>query len=274
MKKYITAIYVLLGIVLLGACSEEDFTTFDGTKSGIYMQRVATTDITGTPLSYSDSMTVTFANYESDTERLRTYVPVKIMGNVKDYDRRFKLVVNPELSNAVEGMDYELSDTACYIPAGETSRNVFFYIKKTDKLSSQSVKIVFELQDNENFTVELDKYKNTVSWSSTGSQLCGSHYKLIFNNIWEIPYQWSFWGDWYLGTWSVKKETLLNKLMGWEHYEFDSKASYGIMPYLAKKLQKYLQEQADAGTPVVDEDGSYMQLVDPYLVNYSQYTDK
>ena len=50
MKKYITAIYALLGIVLLGACSEEDFTTFDGTKSGIYMQRVATTDITGTPL--------------------------------------------------------------------------------------------------------------------------------------------------------------------------------------------------------------------------------
>lgn len=116
MKKYITAIYALLGIVLLGACSEEDFTTFDGTKSGIYMQRVATTDITGTPLSYSDSMTVTFSNYESDTERLRTYVPVKIMGNVKDYDRRFKLVVNPELSNAVEGVDYELSDTACYIP--------------------------------------------------------------------------------------------------------------------------------------------------------------
>ena len=274
MKKYILSIFSLLSLLMLGACSEEDFTSFDGGKSGIYIQRVATTDITGNPMSYTDSMTVTFANYESTTERLRTYVPVKIMGDVKDYDRKFKLTVNKQLSTAVEGEDFELSDTACYIPAGQTSRNVFFYIKKTDKLSNQSVKIVFELQDNENFTAELESYKNTVNWSSTGSQLCGTRYKIIFNNIWEIPYQWSFWGDYYFGTWSVKKETILNNLMGWEHYDFDSKATYGKMPYLAKKLQKYLQEQADAGTPVVDEDGSYMQLVSPYLVDYSKFTDK
>lgn len=272
MKKFIIPIFSLLSILMLGACSQEDFTSFAGdSKAGVYIQRVATTNINGTPLTYSDSVVVTFANYSLDTERLRSYVPVKIMGNVTDQDRRFKLVVNPEMSTAVEGEDYELSDTACYIPAGEASRNVFFYIKKTPKLDNKSVRIVFEVQDNENFTAELEKYKNTVDWASTGKELCGKRYKVIFNNIWEIPTQWSFWGDYYFGSWSVKKEKILDELMGWQHSEFDSKATYGKLPYLAKKLQKYLQEQADAGTPVTDEDGSYMQLVSPYLVDYSKY---
>ena len=271
MKRYIIPLFSLLGIALLGACSEEDFTSFDGQKSGIFMRRTVSTDINGTPLAYSDSMSVTFASYSDDTEKLRAYVPVYVMGEVKNYDRKFKLTVNKERSTAVEGVDYELSDTACYIPAGQASRNVFYYIKKTARLDNESVRIVFELQDNENFTAELEKYKNKANWAESGNELCGTRYKIIFNNIWEMPYQWSSWGDYYLGTWSVKKEKLLDNLMGWQHSEFDSKANYGKMPYLAKKLQKHLQEQADAGTPVTEDDGSYMQLVSPYLVDYSKY---
>ncbi len=261
----------LMGAVLTGACSEEEFTKFDGQKSGIFMRRTATTNISGTPLTFADSLTLTFANYNVETEKIRAYVPVLVMGEVKDYDRKFKLVVNKELSTAIEGVDFELSDTACYIPAGKSSRNVFFYVKKTDKLDNESVRIVFELQDNENFTAELETYKSTADWAASGKELSGKRYKVIFNNIWEIPWQWSIWGDYYLGDWSVKKEKILDNLMGWQHSEFDDKANYGKMPYLAKKLQKYLQEQADAGTPVTEDNGSYMQLVSPYLVDYSKY---
>ena len=269
MKKIISTAVVLLAVFLFGACSQEDFTSFDGEKAGIYMQRVYTTDINGTPISFTDSVVVTFANYKSDTEKLRLYVPVKIMGDVKDYDRKFNLRVNKELSTGVEGVDYEFRDTACYIPAGMTSTNVFFYIKKTDKLEKQAVRLVFQLTDNENFTAELNSYKSTVKWSDTGKQLCGTHYKVIFNNIWTIPTYWGWYGDSYFGTWTVAKEKVVNSVMGYEHSDWDSKVKYGTLPYIAKKTQKYLQEQANAGTPVRDEDGSYMQLVGSYRIDYS-----
>ena len=71
MKRYIIPLFSLLGITLLGACSEEDFTSFDGQKSGIFMRRTVSTDINGTPLAYSDSMSVTFASYSDDPEKLR-----------------------------------------------------------------------------------------------------------------------------------------------------------------------------------------------------------
>ena len=44
MKRYIIPLFSLLGIALLGACSEEDFTSFDGQKSGIFMRRTVSTD--------------------------------------------------------------------------------------------------------------------------------------------------------------------------------------------------------------------------------------
>ena len=104
----------LVAIVFMAACSEEDFTSFDGKKSGIYIQRTTTTDINGTPLAYSDSMVFTFANYKEEVVEYKLYLPVKIMGDVKDYDRPFKLSVNKELSTAVENEDYVLATTALY----------------------------------------------------------------------------------------------------------------------------------------------------------------
>lgn len=269
MKKILSAALAIVAVALMTACSEEDFTTFDGQKAGIYMQRVYMTDINGTPLSFSDSVVFTFANYNEETKEYKYYIPVKIMGDVKDYDRPFKLTVDPELTTAVENEDYAFSDTECYIPAGKTSTNVWFLLKKTDKLSKQSVRLVFKLSDNEHFTAELESYKSTVNWAEAGNQLCGTRYKFIYNNIWTIPTYWSWYGDDYFGTWTVAKEKVINSVMGYEHSSWNGKVTYGTLPYIAKKTQKYLQEQANAGTPVLDEDGNYMQLAPSYSVDYS-----
>ena len=50
-----------------------------------------------------------------------------------------------------------------------------------------------------------------------------------------------------------------------------TKVQYGRFSFFASAVQRYLQEQADAGTPVLDVDGKYMQLAPAYLVDYSQY---
>lgn len=84
---------------------------------------------------------------------------------------------------------------------------------------------------------------------------------------------WSWYGADCLGAWSVAKETVVNKVMDLLHSDWSAyggKVSYGTMSYIAKKTQKYLQEMANAGTPVYDEDGKYMQLAPSYAVDYSQ----
>lgn len=272
MKKKILLGIAVLTALLMQSCSKEDFMTFDDSKSGIYLQRVYTTTINGTPISFTDSAVVSFSNYKADVTQLRLYVPVAIMGPVADHDRRFSLSVDESLSNAVKDVDYTFSDSACYIPAGQTSTNVFVIIKRTSKLETTPVRLIFKLESNENFTVELEKYNSYVNWAQKGTELCGSKYKIIYSDIYDMPYQWDWYGADYWGTWTITKEKTLNQVMGWTHGSWnDGTVKYGLMPYSAKQLKKYLQAQADAGTPVKDEDGSYMQLPDPYTVDYSKY---
>ena len=45
----------------------------------------------------------------------------------------------------------------------------------------------------------------------------------------------------------------------------------GRLSFFAIAARKYLQEQADAGVPEIDSDGSYMQLAPAYSVDYSRY---
>ena len=42
MRKILSTALALVAIVFMAACSEEDFTSFDGKKSGIYIQRTTT----------------------------------------------------------------------------------------------------------------------------------------------------------------------------------------------------------------------------------------
>ena len=50
-----------------------------------------------------------------------------------------------------------------------------------------------------------------------------------------------------------------------------AKISYGRFSFFALAVQNYFQEQADAGNPVRDSDGNYMQLAPAYAVDYSAY---
>lgn len=267
---------VLMAALTLTSCSEEDFITFDGQKSGIYIQKVNTTTISGTPISFTDSVYFTFANYGTEYKEMLVKVPVYIMGDLKDYDRQFILTVDESRTTARNGIDYEFSDTACYIPAGKHQQDVYIKLLRTDILATTDLRIELELKDNENFTVELTSYNSQANWASaaSGKELCGSRYKIIFNDTYTYTMWWEWYGDDIYGKWSIKKEKILNELMGWTHYDWERwKVPYGLMGYSAKKMQKYLQAAADSGNPIREDDGTLMQLQPPYMVDYSQYTD-
>ena len=116
------------------------------------------------------------------------------------------------------------------------------------------------------------------TYSSTGVLIHGDSFSFTLSEMYTIPWYWSviIKTD-YFGTWMPKKFMIINMVCGFTLADWNSagatgaKIIFGRCGFYATMVQKYLQEQADAGTPVVDSDGKYMQLDPKYAVDYSQY---
>ena len=272
---------ITIAATAFAACSEEEFKTFEGEVSGIYLQRQASwnLDTNGSPLyyTYADSIVVSFTTSAGHITQREVELPVRIMGNTTDYDRPFTLTVDETQSNAQRGVHYDYNDADCVIAANTAETNLPITIYRHDDLKAATYQVVFSLEDNNYFTTELDEYRSNGDWQATAvDTLCGSSYKVIFSEILTRPSSWSN-AENYLGKWSADKETRVNALVGWSHrswerYGYYDGARYGQLAYAAKLVRKELQELADAGTPVYDEaNNEYMQLGEDFQVDYSAY---
>lgn len=275
MKKIIYQIAVILFVTLwFTACTEEQFTTFNGEKSGIYMANVQSTNISGAVLSYIDSITFSFASSKSDVTQLKRQISVRVMGNPVNYDRPFVFKVDETKSTAKRGINFDFNDEDCVIPANTVLKNIPVIIYRTPDLASLTLRVEFKLEPNEHFTTELERYKNTVAWNATGTTMCGTRFKISFNEFYSEPSWWGMMGGEMFGSWSISKEKRVNAIMGWTHVDWENwNVPYGRMPFAAKQLQKQLQALADEGHPVIDDNGKYMQLASAYAVDYSAYEE-
>lgn len=281
LKKYIVA---LLGVAAMVSCSEEDFTTYqsgtvgEGTAlSGICFQKAYYTDINGNALSYTDYTTLSFSSAPSNITQTTVNVPVSLMGDVTDQNRTFKLSVDAEKSTAVAGVHYDVADTACYMPAGKAKQNVPVILYRHEDLLSKQLSIVLKLEPNENFTTPLEKFKEDATWNSSDTtMLSGTVYTIYVTEKYSKPSYWNSYGNTYFGTWSAKKEKMINEIMNWKHsdWSYAGFSGYpiasGKFPYAARKMREKLQAAADAMQPIYDEDGKFMQLGSSYLVDYSK----
>lgn len=265
-------IYTLALLLLAGSwltsCAEEDFTTFQGEKSGIYIQNVTGYTITGVPTSFSDSTTYSLSVYPESSSEIAASVNVYLMGNIADYDRPFVLKVNEEKSTAKRGVHFDYDESTCFIPAGKASNSVSVALKRHPDLTESTLRIEFYLESNNEFTTELEQYKNSASWNTQGEYICGTRFKIMFHNKYDTPKDWS---KNHFGDWSILKEQHLNTIMGWSHEDWlRGRCPYYQFGYAARALKEELQALADAGTPVMDGD-AYMQLGPNYQVDYSNY---
>ena len=152
---------------------------------------------------------------------------------------------------------------------------VFF---RTDDLMEKSVRLALRLEDNEHFKCYFPEYKNMNTYSSTGVLIHGDSFSFTLSEMYTIPWYWRVVIETdYFGVWTPKKFVVINMVCGFTMDDWNNaggtgvKIIYGRCGFFATMVQKYLQEQADAGTPVVDSDGKYMQLDSDYAVDYSRY---
>lgn len=259
------------------ACEKQDISVFTTDDSGIYSQRVTSYIYNSTTEYYGDSVAYSFASAKASVKSVVLSATIRTMGKVVDYDRPFKVVVDQEGTTAIEGKHYEVNLDTVVVPAGKSTAYVRVRFFRTDDMMEKAVRLAIRLEDNEYFKCYFPEYKNTNAYSATGVMIHGDEFVFSLSEMYTEPWYWSMFGDGFFGNWTPKKFLVVNSVCGLSAADWDNagyagaKIQYGRFNFFTTTVQKYLQEQADAGTPELDSDGSYMQLAPSYSVDYSRY---
>lgn len=271
-------LFALISFPFLWSCDKKEIPVFASDDAGIYFQRLTNAVYGSTTEYYGDSTDFSFAGTNAYYTSHVLYAPVLTMGKVVDYDRPFKVVVDMEESTAIEGIDFEIELDSLVIKAGTSNAVVPVRLLRTETLLEKSLKIVLRLQENEHFKCYLETYKNTNLYTAKGEQISGVRYVFTFNEMYTQPNFWKNYAEKdYFGEWTAKKYQVVNQVCGLTPIDWQYANYYGYkmqsarLPFFARTVRIYLQEQADAGNPVTDSDGKYMQLAPNYEVDYSDY---
>ena len=267
-------LFALISFPFLWSCDKKEIPVFASDDAGIYFQRLTNAVYGSTTEYYGDSTDFSFAGANAYYRSHMLYAPVLTMGKVVDYDRPFKVVVDMEETTAVEGKDFEIELDSLVIKAGTSKAEVPVRIIRTETLLEKTLKIVLRLQENEHFKCYLETYKNTNLYTAKGEQISGVRYVFTFNEMYTQPNFWKNYAEKdYFGEWTAKKYQVVNQVCGLTPIDWQYANYYGYkmqsarLPFFARTVRIYLQEQADAGNPVTDSDGKYMQLAPNYEVD-------
>lgn len=267
--KWILPILAFASII--SSCKEETIDLYESDNAKIYFQEQTSSSSNGSE-GYSTSIKFSFVNRSLDWTSVVFRGTVKLMGNIADHDRACKVTVDEENTTMIAGEDYEINLDTLQIKAGANCGYIGVRFLRSANIKQEAKKLTLRLEPNENFDI-LETYKASNVWSNTtADSIDGSRFTFTIDEIYTMPSQWERVGaSTFFGTWTATKYAYINNLLGFTTNDWEwatNKISKARMPYYATTLQKDLQQKADAGEPVYDEDGNYMQLGDSYKVNY------
>jgi len=283
MKKLL---YLLMAMPLLFfSCNEDEIMTFETDDACIYFQSGYQKRFYLNIDEYYDSLRHTFSQ---DADGVTSYVMtarLRTLGKVRDYDRKVRVVVDKENSTAIEGTHFTCNLDTIVVHAGTAEVEVPITFLRHADLRTNEYKLMLKVEDNENFKVPFTQQKNTNIYYAAGDTIMANRFLFIVDEFYSEPVIWSFFNYAFpdginpCGAWSAKKQRLMSQLFNITEEDWDYRTGWALgkgvqmqsFIYYAIKLQVYLQEQADNGNPVKEEDGSFMQLGPGHQVDYSKY---
>lgn len=283
MKKLL---YIVLVMPLLFlSCNEDEIMTFESDDAGIYFQSGVQTRFFLNIDEYWDSAHHTFSQDADDVKEYVMSARLRTLGKVRDYDRKVRVIVDQANTTAVEGTHFTVNFDNIVVPAGAAEVEVPVTFLRHPDLLTKELRVMIKVEDNENFKVPFTHQKNTNIYYASGDTLMADRFLFVVDEFYTEPVIWSFFSFAYpdginpCGAWSAKKQKLMSQLFGiteddWDYqkgWANDRGVRMNSFIYYAIKLQTYLQEQADNGNPVREDDGSFMQLGPGHEVDYSAY---
>lgn len=241
----------LIGVFLVSmmawGCEKDEIEAWSGVTN-IYFE--------GANEYYSyDSTGMTFGYSTDDVTDSIVSIPVIIQGPTVDYDREF-LVTTIDGTTAVAGEHYTLPEQL-FIYADSVNGTVPITFHRTEDMKTDTITLVLTLVANDNF--QLNMISGVPVSSSSDDEMSYTTVKVSVNDLLSEPTEWS---EYYFGSYSEKKLLLLNEICDMPLDALNTTDTRSQWVSWSIKLQRWLDAQAAAGTPVYEEDGSLMYTYD------------
>jgi hypothetical protein len=199
-------------------------------------------------------------------------IKVMFTGPVKDYDRYFKVEINPDSTTAVVDVHYAALPESVLVPANAIEAYVPLVLKRAADLQVAGKKIGLRLVANEDFGIAFPEWKaipdlGEGSLTPADTAFDNSLHTVIVTDFIVQPKIWRGsvnaatnrdQGSW--GGFTRKKIELMYKLFNLTYDDFGSDETMPpvLQTLITQEMERYLIKMFNAGTPVKEDDGRLM----------------
>ncbi|QEH41554.1 DUF4843 domain-containing protein [Chitinophaga sp. XS-30] len=269
MKRMIYGL--LLALVLPLASCKKEMMGYEGMEGVYFAVQSGPSYALPSSWPYRPYTNIEFVKYTADVQELTVNIKVMITGPVRDYDRPFKVAVNPDSTTAESGVHYQPVGETFTIPANEIAGYIPVTVKRTPDMAFGNKKIGLRLIANEHFGLAFPDWKAIpgLGESSLGTDTAFDA-TLHVINVNDLMVQPAVWrgsvvaatnretGSW--GAFTRKKMELMFQLFNLTYEDFSSETTMTLVlsNLITTELARYLVDQFNAGTPVKEDDGRLM----------------
>lgn len=203
-------------------------------------------------------------------------IRVQATGRIKDYDRKFRIVVDQDSTTAVKGENYLEFDEWQTIKGGWSYADVSVTVKNSEALNEVERNLVLRLLPSEDFTLAIPQWfdlSGMLGNDSGKEEFDGTRHKIILNNFITCPEVWmgresGEIGDLEGGLWGFfskeKFEEILKRFPELTYEDFMSNETmpsglkYAIQNKMAMDLQALYDKSPDHRDAIREKDGRLM----------------
>ncbi|HEX6428297.1 MAG TPA: DUF4843 domain-containing protein [Niastella sp.] len=269
--KRIKYMLVLLATGLSLASCKKEMMGYEGMEGVYFAVRSGPYYAAPSTWPHRPYTNVEFVKYLDNVQELSVNIKVMITGPVKDYDRPFRVEVNPDSTNAQAGVHYLPLTETVIIPANAIEGYIPVTLKRTADMKLENKKIGLRLVANEHFGLAFPDWKaipdlgltsrgNDTAWDAT-------LHTINVNDLMVQPVVWPGQlapgtkretGSW--GAFTPKKIKLMFQLFNLKYEDFSTPETMTpvLSNLIASEMARYLIDQFNAGTPVKEDDGRLM----------------
>ena len=265
--------FILLLPIFLSGC-EKELMDYEGVE-GVYFA-------VQWGASYANERTWPYQPYTAvqfmqlgDVETTMVEIKVMVTGPLKNYDRTFRVEVNPDSTTAVEQVDYLLLENDIVIKAGEYTAMVPVKLLRTEALQHEEKVLGLKLVENEYFKLAFPEWDAVAGFTSgeLHEHFDASLHAIRFSDMMTKPAVWpgtdsssdydgAESGQW--GAFSLKKLELMCELFNLTYSDFMSTETMPtvLQKLIAQTMCQFLIDRYNAKDPVLEEDGRLMFVGD------------
>ncbi|MDR2130613.1 MAG: DUF4843 domain-containing protein [Odoribacteraceae bacterium] len=257
---------ILVGLAFVTGSCERELMGYEGEEGVYFAVQHGASYGTEATWPYQPYSNVEFIRETGDV--VTKQFKVMATGAVKEYDRPFRVVINPDSTTAQRAVDYELADEEFVIPANSSVGYVSIVLKRTPELQNSIKKIGLKLVANAFFTCAFPEW-DAVPGFSSGTIVPAFDASLHTINMNDFIVQPPVWtgsiqaGGREAGMWGAFSRKKLEMICARFNLTYNDFLSTTTMPMvlqglIATTMSNDLIELYNQHTPVLEEDGRLM----------------